>query len=116
VVVARVHGQMLAQMWAELLGNHGIASRVNPITGVVDTVYPTDTSYELLVSAPDAPRARSILPARPSTDRIRRREVPPTEDEILDEVDRAIAAGKLDLADELLSSLEDPTPGEDPRA
>jgi hypothetical protein len=62
VVVARVHGQVLAQMWAELLANEGIASRLNPITGIVDTVYPTDTSYELRVAAHDAPRARAILP------------------------------------------------------
>jgi hypothetical protein len=62
VVVARVHGQLIAQMWAELLSNHGIASRMQPITGIVDSVYPTDTLYELLVPAADAPRARDILP------------------------------------------------------
>jgi hypothetical protein len=62
VVVARVHGQALAQMWAELLSNEGIASRMHPITGVVDTVYPTDTAYELVVAASQAERARTILP------------------------------------------------------
>jgi hypothetical protein len=65
VVVARVHGQVLAQMWAELLGNNGIASRMSPLTRVADTVYPTDTLYEILVPAADAPRARDILPPPP---------------------------------------------------
>jgi hypothetical protein len=69
VVVARVHGQAMAQMWAELLGNAGIASRMHPITGVVDTVYPTDTVYELVVAAADAPRAETILPPPPDYDR-----------------------------------------------
>lgn len=62
VVVARLHGQALAQMWAELLGNRGIASRLSPLTGMADSVYPTDTVYEVLVAAADAPRARAILP------------------------------------------------------
>lgn len=62
VVIARLHGQALAQMWAELLGNRGIASRLSPLTGMADSVYPTDTVYEVLVAAADAPRARAILP------------------------------------------------------
>jgi ribosomal-protein-serine acetyltransferase len=62
VVVARVHGQAMAHMWAELLGNHGIAARMTPISGIVDNVYPTDTVYELLVAAADASRALDILP------------------------------------------------------
>ena len=65
VVVARVHGQSLAQMWAELLFNDGIASRISPVTGVTDLVYPTDTVYEILVPAADAERARTILPPQP---------------------------------------------------
>ena len=67
VVVARVHGQALAEMWAELLGNRGIASRMSPLTGMADTVYPTDTVYEVLVAATDASRARALLPPRSST-------------------------------------------------
>ncbi len=63
VVVARVHGQLVAQMWAELLRNHGIPTRMTPISGIVDNVYPTDTLYELLVAASDAPRALEILPS-----------------------------------------------------
>jgi hypothetical protein len=62
VVVARVHGQLMAEMWCELLANHGIASRISPISRVADTVYPTDTLYELRVPAPDAERAATILP------------------------------------------------------
>ncbi len=62
VVVARVHGQPMAEMWSELLANHGIASRMSPLTGVADTVYPTDTVYDVLVSAADAARASAILP------------------------------------------------------
>ena len=68
VVVAVVHGQLLAEMWSEFLSNHGIASRMNPITGVADNVYPTDTVYELRVAAQDAPRAREILPVSSSGD------------------------------------------------
>src|SRR5579859_7424717 len=64
VVVARVHGQSMAEMWSELLANHGIASRLSPLTRVADTVYPTDTLYELLVPAADAERASTILPPR----------------------------------------------------
>jgi len=66
VVVARVHGQSMAEMWSELLGNYGIASRMSPLTGVADTVYPTDTLYEVLVPATDAERARTILPLPPA--------------------------------------------------
>ncbi len=62
VVVARVHGQSMAEMWSELLANEGIASRISPISRVADTVYPTDTLYELRVPAADAERATSILP------------------------------------------------------
>jgi hypothetical protein len=65
VVVARVRGQSLAEMWAELLGNQGIASRLHALTGIVESVYPVDGVYEVLVAAADAPRARSILPLPP---------------------------------------------------
>jgi hypothetical protein len=62
VVIARVPGRVMAEMWAELLGNKGIASRMRPVTGVVDTVYPTDTNYELIVASNDVSRAQAILP------------------------------------------------------
>jgi hypothetical protein len=107
VVVARVHGQALAHMWAELLDNNGIANRLTPVTSIVDTVYPTDTVYEVLVAATDAPRARAVLPPRPGADRISRIASTPTDNDVLDEIDRAIAKGDLDLADELLESLQD---------
>lgn len=73
----------------------------------MDIVYPTDTVYELLVAAADASRARAALPPRPGADRIRRIASTPTDNDVLDEIDRAIAKGDLDLADELLESLQD---------
>jgi hypothetical protein len=102
IVVARVHGQAMAEMWVELLGNQGIASRLNPLSRVADTVYPTDTLYELLVPAIDAPRARDVLPLTPED-----RPSPPSEEEVFDEVDDAIAEGNLERADDLLDSLEE---------
>src|SRR5690349_9202916 len=104
VVVLRAHGQAMAQMWAELLGNHGIAARMMPITGIVDNVYPTDTLYEVLVAAIDAPRALDILPPQPASDRAAS---PDSDEQLMDEVDRALASGNVDLAEDLLSSLED---------
>jgi hypothetical protein len=81
---------------------------MNPITGVVDTVYPTDTLYEVLVAAVDAPRARSTLPlSSESSNRVGRRPHGLADDELLDDVDFALAHGDADLAEDLLSSLDD---------
>jgi hypothetical protein len=62
VPVARAPNQPLAQMWAELLGQHGIACRLAPLS-VADSVYvPSQGAVELRVRAIDAARARALLP------------------------------------------------------
>jgi hypothetical protein len=107
VVVAREHSEAMVQLWAELLGRNGIACRISQATPVVDMVYPVNPVYEVLVANQDANRARSVLPADKNADRIRRSPSRPTDDDILNEVDQAIAHGDLSLAEELLDSIEE---------
>jgi hypothetical protein len=62
VVVARAPNPPLAEMWAELLGEHGIACRLVP-TSVADSVYvPSQGEVEVRVRGIDAGRARALLP------------------------------------------------------
>ena len=62
VPVARAPNRPLAEMWAELLGQHSIACRLAPLS-VADSVYVTSQgAVELRVRAIDAGRARALLP------------------------------------------------------
>jgi len=63
VPVARAPNRPLAEMWAELLGQHGIACRLAPLS-VAETVYvPSQGGVEVRVRAIDAARAQALLPA-----------------------------------------------------
>jgi hypothetical protein len=82
VVVARAPNPPLAEMWAELLGEHGIACRLVP-TSVADSVYvPTQGEVEVRVRGIDAGRARALLPgaARAVEEDEEDEEEPPPED------------------------------------
>ncbi len=61
-MVARAPGLAFAQMWAELLGRHGIASRITPVALDVNVLVPGESEYEVSVAATDAVRARGLLP------------------------------------------------------
>jgi hypothetical protein len=104
VVIARADGQAMAQMWAELLGRHGISCRLVPITPAADGLVPTNSVVEVRVAAILADRARRLVPRAL---RKRRRAEAPKVDRVLDDVDRAIARGELELAEDLLDSIED---------
>jgi hypothetical protein len=62
VPVARADSLAIVEMWAELLGEEGIACRMVP-AGVGDTVLvPGQAQWELRVAAIDASRALELLP------------------------------------------------------
>jgi hypothetical protein len=96
-VVTHVSGQPMAEMYAELLAGQGIEYRLVPLpSSALMGLAASGADYELLVPSADVHRVRSIL-----------RLEPVTEEQMLDEVDRAIARGDLDQAEDLLESVEE---------
>jgi hypothetical protein len=63
VAIARADSQAIAEMWAGLLGEEGIACRMLP-ADVGDTgLVPGQARWEIRVAPIDAPRASELLPA-----------------------------------------------------
>jgi hypothetical protein len=62
VVVARAPNRLMAEMWAELLGEHGIACRLVPVSAADNVYVPSQGEVEVRVRGIDAPRAQELLP------------------------------------------------------
>jgi hypothetical protein len=62
VAVIRAPSRPLAEMWAELLGQNGIACRLVPLSTSGSIYAPADEPFEVRVPAISAARARTILP------------------------------------------------------
>jgi hypothetical protein len=65
VAVARAPNRVIAEMWAELLGTHGIVCRIVPVHPGGSIYVPNEEALELRVPAIDAARAIDLLPAEP---------------------------------------------------
>jgi hypothetical protein len=68
VAIARAPTPPIGQMWAELLGAHGISCRLVPVNAGESVYVPSQGEVEVRVRGIDAQRAQELLPHESRTE------------------------------------------------